>query len=1651
MDSEPELPVTAPALPRRRWYQDLSQKVKQKLVCHSGSNSPTPAPNSLTQSPSARSANPRGSSRLTPPSPRASLSRASAANLRPSTPPPVRSPSPGFRNAAWKALEVTLKGLQKSSELVPPLRPAIDGLIEFLTSFEAATRHRQDYDKMASDLDITLQFLNRYLEGSTSIQMTDIMTDIVRAVEEEIGTFGTQGHSSLRPGISAKYDEEDLVQRYRRIEQLFHRLQLEVSMGNWHATNATQTEARLNNLEPAKLSTYNSKLSVEINRRTCTENTRKAVLSGLDTWSGNPNAEKIFWMDGMAGTGKTTIACTFSGNLQLRGQLAASFFCTRTSPECRDANRIVPTIAYQLSRHSTPFRSVLGRALEKNPDVASLNITSQFEQLLKIPLFEVKDQLPNNLIVVIDALDECDDDRVVVQILDVLFRFSENLPIKFFVTSRPEPAIRERMLSPENVSRSILHLHEIERSMVQADIELYLHEELRFMSPSTTEVNELAALAGNLFIYAATVVRYIRPRKMSVDPRKRLEKVLSRSADSKSGFNPIDSLYSTILSAAIDDEELEQEDRELIKLVLWTAVCAREPITVETLATLGGVDDEVQALAALQPLRSVLHVSEETKLPTTTSPATNKPRHILRLLILGSFDRIVRHARETKNSEMLLLKVLHQAHDDRQAWIKERNKRIDSRASVAQRASAQPGPTLINREREGDREEEPELSQIQPTHSRSGNSTPTSPDASFVGPPPIQSPPSHRSLSPTPPLVPELDDARPGSPLRIIPNLPPAGTRNDLEIQYGEDEDESMYQAGYEATRDPPYIRLAYLSAMESSIIHHNSVAGVNSWLSAHITSLRLAGALPDHLNPLVTLGSVRSRLGLDTDPFMLQQPICSICYTPYSMKQVLTANDAQCTYRPGRKRCEGQIWTTKIANNAEKRCPTRQICYTRLVPALRRMFMRPSFIRALQAGRRAHERHKEGPTDTLYDICCGASMKSARIGMHRVFGADGSVRDEPESEGSERPLTNLEFGLALALNIDWFRSTPKGTESVGAVYLTIQNLERSVRFLPSNVILACLVPGPKEPPLEELNWVFQPIVDQIKLLYAGIAMKIHGEDRLVHVYTQLILNDADTPARCKSCGTAGHAHGTRFCRCNTEQGDINTAKGYDINNLVLTNEELLLCKAYESRCARTKAARNAIHKEFGIRWSALNELPDWRPYSSAPVDPMHNLFLGIVSHCWNDVLIAGIYFTAAQKRQFDRFLDNFEWPSGIGRLPKNLCEKGGVRKADEWRRLISILPLGLWAVWRDTATDTIPLGAPPIHDQTGDLPRFQRSYRLLYDLVVNLASACRIIASWAITHDDIKQAQWYLQEYCQGLLRMGIALKPNHHFCMHYQDFFLAFGPAYAWWLFSYERFNGLLEQVKINNKSDNTATSLMRFWIRLHRLHELVESLLSNITNEEKLTIAKLCYSQPGRGTLLAQAALPDSDNLDSDSESGVGNFQAIRTPQHSRIPTLQQVGNDIYLALLRFAQARWPDYHLKHDQNQEAGGTLFLLAQMVELLDFVYINGVRYGCTSSRRTLNDRHIVANFSDSQLHACRIEYLFRIHVKSEAPVLIAAVKCFVTSNNLPTMPWDLRCVILLRFAKGFASALEDHSPQKKKHPGSNLHDSRPIHIQFTP
>ncbi|CCO34875.1 hypothetical protein BN14_08984 [Rhizoctonia solani AG-1 IB] len=192
---------------------------------------------------------------------------------------------------------------------------------------------------------------------------------------------------------------------------------------------------------------------------------------------------------------------------------------------------------------------------------------------------------------------------------------ANNLPLKFFVTSRPEPSVHSRVLVQPDQTRLLFVLHEIESSLVQADIEVYLREELPVDKVSDTQLKQLAELAGNLFIYAATAIRFIRRASGSID-QKRLRIVLSPAKGSGHQYSEVDRLYTSILADATESSDLDVDEKKQVYVVVWTAVCVREPVTIKTLAAIiGSEPDNIEA--ALGSLFSVLHVSEATSTVST--------------------------------------------------------------------------------------------------------------------------------------------------------------------------------------------------------------------------------------------------------------------------------------------------------------------------------------------------------------------------------------------------------------------------------------------------------------------------------------------------------------------------------------------------------------------------------------------------------------------------------------------------------------------------------------------------------------------------------------------------------------------------------------------------------------------------------------------------------------------------------------------------------------------------------------------------------------------------------------------------------------------------------------------------------------------------
>jgi len=203
-------------------------------------------------------------------------------------------------------------------------------------------------------------------------------------------------------------------------------------------------------------------------------------------------------------------------------------------------------------------------------------------------------------VIVIDALDECKDEEPASAILSVLGRFVSEMPeVKFFVTGRPEPRIREGFRLPLLVrATSVFVLHDVEFNQVNDDIQRFFkHKFLEITRrrpglddwPTKEQLDLLCERAAGLFVYAVATVKLL-DRKNN-DPRRQLD-LLLRSPDSSiregktkvTANTTLDLLYMSILQEAFGDDD--PEDDSMVRSVLGAVILATNPLSPSTIAVL---------------------------------------------------------------------------------------------------------------------------------------------------------------------------------------------------------------------------------------------------------------------------------------------------------------------------------------------------------------------------------------------------------------------------------------------------------------------------------------------------------------------------------------------------------------------------------------------------------------------------------------------------------------------------------------------------------------------------------------------------------------------------------------------------------------------------------------------------------------------------------------------------------------------------------------------------------------------------------------------------------------------------------------------------------------------------------------------------------
>ena len=223
------------------------------------------------------------------------------------------------------------------------------------------------------------------------------------------------------------------------------------------------------------------------------------------------------------------------------------------------------------------------------------------------------------MLLVIDALDECDDENDIKAIINLVAEARSLGTIRFriFISSRPDIPIRHGFHHVNHENHRDFVLHDIPKTTVASDITQYLEHNFGIIRrerclpdtwPGNETIQQLVQMSGGLFIWAATACRFIREGKRFA--KKRLETIMQGGYTGSAPLQTLDNIYLTVLETSVSAEfdEAERADMfEMLGTILGSLVLLNSPLTAKSLALLLNLE-EATIDESLEDLHAILDI-----------------------------------------------------------------------------------------------------------------------------------------------------------------------------------------------------------------------------------------------------------------------------------------------------------------------------------------------------------------------------------------------------------------------------------------------------------------------------------------------------------------------------------------------------------------------------------------------------------------------------------------------------------------------------------------------------------------------------------------------------------------------------------------------------------------------------------------------------------------------------------------------------------------------------------------------------------------------------------------------------------------------------------------------------------------------------------
>ena len=583
------------------------------------------------------------------------------------------------------------------------------------------------------------------------------------------------------------------------------------------------------------------------------------------------------------------------------------------------------------------------------------------------------------------------------------------------------------------------------------------------------------------------------------------------------------------------------------------------------------------------------------------------------------------------------------------------------------------------------------------------------------------------------------------------------------------------------------WIAALILGFQAAYVLPYNATQWLFTFLHVLFTTLRIVCPTPFILAVCTLLpGSLYLAwrlLKVDEDEF-IRYVVCPKCDSIYRFEECIVTSGTQllskrCSYvafknhpqRRYRAQCNTLLLKTVTLKGGKKKLIARkEYPYMSVIQSLQRLLQDPVILKKCDDWKSRCT--SEGVFSDVYD---GNIWKDFLI-----------VNNSPFLLG--------EYTYGLMLNVDWYQPYKHSTYSIGVMYLVVMNLPRSDRYRRKNLIVVGIIPGPTEPSVT-INSYLRPLVDELNKLWKGVTMKIPNGEKTIHA--ALLCTGCDIPAGKKLCGFKGWGTARGCNRCfkifegegfSKSYADFNRASWPKRTNIEYRKQ------AEEVNNANTAGAREAIETKYGIRYTSLLNLPYYDAIRmSTIVDPLHNLYLGTAKHVLKDIWLERKIFSRNSLESLQEKMDNIMSPQDIGRIPQKIASNFGGFTGNQWKNWTELFSL---IVLRDVLT-------------TDDFECWR-----------HFVLASRLLSKPTLTNDELLLADALLLQFCRRCVRLygDEVTTPNMHLHAHIRECVQDYGPVQSFWLFSFERFNGMLGKQPHNNKS--IEVQVMRRFLRDSKL---------------------------------------------------------------------------------------------------------------------------------------------------------------------------------------------------------------------------------------